>query len=171
MREFVSMKSPKDGEKIWLSAESILFNEPTSDEPSIYTIAQNVTELVETRDRAEDALAQLMLLQQLANVGFWSLDIQEESLYWSDEVYRIHGKDPAKYAPKLSQGVDFYHPEDRQKVLDELKRVRTEGGQFHFKLRIINDGGETVPVESFGLARMDATGHVGRIIGVFRALN
>ncbi|MEM9576233.1 MAG: chemotaxis protein CheB [Pseudomonadota bacterium] len=169
MREIISLRPKKGGEKIWLNAERFLFDDPASEDPSIYTIAQNVTELVETRDQAEDALAQLVLLQEMASVGYWSLDLVENSLYWSDEVYRIHGKDPETYEPDLSQGVDFYHPDDRKKVEQELTRVRTEGGKFHFKLRIINDAGKTVPVESFGLARVNPSGKVDRIIGVFRA--
>ena len=73
--------------------------------------------------------------------------------------------------PAYREALDFYHPDDRDKVRAAVERVLKTGGEFHFKHRIINDRGETVPVESFGLARQDAHGKVGRIIGVFRALD
>ena len=169
LRDIVSMKSSETGEIIWLNADNALFYDPAAGAQSIYTISLNVSEVVETRDQAEDALAQLMLLQQIAEVGFWSWDLQAGTVYRSDEVCRIHGKDPETFKPSLSKGVEFFRPEDRQTLRSVIERVRSQGGQFHFQLRIINDEGERVPVKAFGLARMDARGKVGRIIGVFRA--
>lgn len=157
--------------EIWINSQNFLFNDPTLNEPSIYSIGLDVSELIETRDRAEDTLAQLVLLQQLAKVGYWSLDVENNTVFWSDEVYRIHGEDPHTFIPDLSKGVDYYHPDDREMVRNHVEKVRNEGGEFHFQLRIINRQGETVNVESFGLARADKSGSVRRIVGVFRELD
>jgi two-component system CheB/CheR fusion protein len=169
LQDILPLKSMADEKQIWLNSENFLFQNPTTDEPSVYTIGQDISDVVATRDKAEDALAQLVLLQELARVGYWSVDVEEETVFWSEEVYRIHAKDPATYQPKLEDGLDFYHPDDREKAREEVSRVRKNGGEFHFKLRIVNAEGKTVPVESFGLARQDDTGQVRRIIGVFRA--
>ncbi len=170
MQDIVLFRSMTEHQSTWLNLENFLFYDPVEDAASIYTIGQDVSEVVNTRDRAEDALAQLLLLQELAHVGFWSLDVEDNTVFWSEEVYRIHGKDPATYTPSLEEGLEFYHPEDREDVSAELTRVSKEGGDFNFKHRIINGQGETVPIECFGLARQDGTGMVRRIIGVFRAL-
>ena len=88
-----------------------------------------------------------------------------------EQADRIHGEDPETFSPNLVRGLDYYHPDDRDMVSEHVERARKEGGEFHFKLRIINRQGETVNVESFGLARADKTGQVKRVIGVFRALD
>ncbi len=170
LQDVLPLKSMADEKQIWLNSENFLFQNPTTDEPSVYTIGQDISDVVATRDKAEDVLAQLMLLQELARVGYWSVDVEDETVFWSDEVYRIHAKDPDTYQPKLEDGLSFYHPDDREKARKAVSRVRKDGGEFHFKLRIVNADGKTVPVESFGLARQDDTGQVRRIIGVFRAL-
>jgi two-component system CheB/CheR fusion protein len=171
LQEISLFRSTTENQERWLSVENFLFHGPFGDAPSIYTIGQDVSEIVNTRNKAEDALAQLMLLQELANVGFWSLDIENETVFWSEEVYRIHGKDTESFTPTLDDALAFYHPDDRDKVRAEVSRVGSAGGEFHFKRRIIDDGKNTVPVECFGLGRQDATGQVRRIIGVFRAMD
>lgn len=170
-QEISLIKSANADQECWLSLENFLFQRPLDDAPTIYTIGQDVSDVVNTRDTAEDALAQSMLLQDLAKVGFWSVDIEEGSVFWSDEVFRIHGKDPATDAPELAEALAFYHPDDREKVAAEVARVTQDGGEFYFKQRIISHGDKTVPVECFGLGRKDVTGQVRRIIGVFRALD
>ena len=170
-QEIAMFRSMTEDQETWLNIENFLFQGPFSDEPSIYTIGQDVSEVVNTRDKAEDALAQLMLLQDLAHVGFWSLDIESETVFWSEEVYRIHGKSSDSYTPDLNDALSFYHAEDRDSVRAEVSRVSQAGGEFHFKHRIIKGGEDTVHVECFGLGRKDGTGQVRRLIGVFRAVD
>ncbi|MFK7764956.1 MAG: chemotaxis protein CheB [Roseobacter sp.] len=165
------IKSVMDGNSIWVNEENFLFHDPANEEPSFYTIGQNISEMVETRDKAEDALAQLMMLQELAKFGYWSLDIEDGAVYWSEEVYRIHGKSSSDFTPDLDSGLNFYHPDDRDNVRAEVERVRKNGGEFHFTHRIINDQGNAVKVESIGLARKDGSDKVKRIIGVFREID
>ena len=108
---------PKKGAEgeIWINSENFLYEDPILDETSIYTIGTDVTDVIAARDDAEDTLAQLVLLQQIAKVGFWSLDLEDESVFWSEEVYRIHGEDPKSYSPNFNEGLDYYHPDDRAK--------------------------------------------------------
>ena len=168
LQDTLRLRAAHGKKEICLNAENFLFDDPSRDGSSIYTIGQDISEVIKTRDRAEDALAQLILLQEIAGIGFWSLDLKDEKVFWSEEVYRIHGKNPDTYSPRLEDGLSFYHPDDRDTAKNEVERVRKTGGEFHFKLRIINADGETVPVESFGLARKDMNGNIGKIIGVFR---
>jgi len=99
------------------------------------------------------------------------LDIESETVFWSEEVYRIHGKSSDSYTPDLNDALSFYHAEDRDSVRAEVSRVSQAGGEFHFNHRIIKGGEDTVHVECFGLGRKDGTGQVRRLIGVFRAVD
>lgn len=158
------------GQKRWLNTESFIFADPSQDAPSIYSVATDITDVIEAKGAAEDALSQLTLLQNLAKVGFWAVDLDTGSIHWSDEVYRIHGEDPATAPPDLERALQYYHPDDRAKVEKQVSKVAERGGDFHFQHRIINTQGDTVRIESFGLARADRDGDIKRIIGVFRAL-
>ncbi|WP_375227904.1 chemotaxis protein CheB [Roseobacter sp. S98] len=160
-----------DGEgEIWMKTENFVFADPSVPNSSIYSVGTDITDVVGSRIEAEDAVAQLLLLQDLAGVGYWSVNLVDNTLHWSDEVYRIHGEDREKFTPDLETGINFYHPDDQEKVRSEVDRISRDGGNFRFQLRIVTKDGRTVPIESFGLARADASGEVHKLIGVFRAL-
>ncbi|QJF51015.1 chemotaxis protein CheB [Roseobacter ponti] len=156
--------------KIWLSTENFLFEDPLSNSATIFTIGTDVSDVVEARQRAEEAYSQLLMLSDIAKIGFWSVDLEADRIYWSDEVFRIHGEDKRDYIPALSEGINYYHPDDREEVRQIVGKVISEGGDFQFRKRLINKQGDSVLVESFGLGRPDDSGNVTRIFGVFRAL-
>ncbi|MCV3271936.1 chemotaxis protein CheB [Roseobacter sinensis] len=165
-----AMISKEDGERYWTSTEKFIFDDPAVGVPSIYSVGTDITEVVEARDAAEDALAQLELLQNLAKIGYWSLELETGKVYWSSEVYRIHGEDPSSNPPDLDGGLAYYHEDDRETVMKHVDRVSKRGGEFHFKHRLVNRKGDVVWVESFGLARKDRDGKIAKIVGVMRDL-
>lgn len=162
--------SQGDGQKQWMSTENFMFADPSLSTSSIYSVGTDITDVVAARDKAEDALSQLTLLQDLAKVGYWVVDLDTNAVHWSSEVFRIHGEDPSGPLPDLAKGLDYYHPDDRANVEKQISKVAEKGGDFHFQGRIFNRQGETVRVESYGLARADEDGDIKRIIGVFRAV-
>lgn len=54
--------------------------------------------------------------QRIAHLGSWDLDIANNALYWSDEIYRIFEIDPKLFAASYEAFLDLVHPEDRDFV-------------------------------------------------------
>lgn len=55
-------------------------------------------------------------LQEIAHIGSWELDIVNNTLSWSDEVYRIFGLRPQEFGASYEAFLDAVHPDDRSKV-------------------------------------------------------
>ena len=72
------------------------------------------------RERAEEALnkirANLEKSQEIAHLGSWELDLLNDSLYWSDEVYRIFGLQPQEFSATYDAFLAAVHPDDRAAV-------------------------------------------------------
>jgi diguanylate cyclase (GGDEF)-like protein/PAS domain S-box-containing protein len=102
-----------------------------------------------------------------ARIGHWRLNLETQSLSWSDEVFRIHGL-PIGTAPSLEKAVDAYHPEDRTAVNSWLEQCIESVGEFAFDARIITPQGEIRHVNSRGQAETDANGKVTALFGVFQ---
>jgi PAS domain S-box-containing protein len=79
-------------------------------------IARDITE----RKRAEEALRQtatsLEEAQRLAHIGNWELDLTNDVLTWSDEIYRIFEIDPGKFGASYKAFLEAIHPDDREAV-------------------------------------------------------
>lgn len=135
----------------------------------VLSAARDVTEAEEERALLRRRLAQLELAEQVGRTGSWFVDA-ENQLHWSDEVFRIHGRDPAEGEPSLEQGVDFYHPEDRPMVVRCVQEAMEGKRPFEFELRLVRADGEVRFVQSIGRPELDADGEVVGLFGVFRDL-
>lgn len=79
-------------------------------------IISDITE----RKRAESALqkseALLKASQQMAHIGSWELNLNSDTLFWSDENFRIFEVDPARFDASYEAFLDSVHPDDRAMV-------------------------------------------------------
>lgn len=156
---------------IWLNVDKVMYSQEGQDAPTIYAVGTDISDVARSRDEAQSLVQQLTLLQDMARVGYWSVDLEKRTVHWSREVYRIHGVDPSEPQPPLEEAIEFYHPQDRKAVAKTVEEVVTRGGDFRFTKRIMQRTGGTVDVESHGIAIPDANGKVRRLIGVFRLLS
>jgi PAS domain S-box-containing protein len=79
--------------------------------------------------------------QRLAHAGSWAFDSGGFD-YWSPELFRIHGLDPAGKAPTVREYLDLVHPEDREFMANLIKRLVTEASPFDITKRIVRPDGE-----------------------------
>ena len=86
-------------------------------------IKEQQAELQRSRDR-------LLQAQEIAKLGYWTLTIDDNSLWWSDIVYDIYGKPIDDYHPTIKNYLNLTHPDDKEtvrKVLaDELLNMKFE---------------------------------------------
>src|SRR6266513_3484598 len=90
------------------------------------------------RQRSEFYLAEG---QRLAHAGSWAFDSAGFD-YWSPELFRIYGLDPASKAPTVQEYLDCIHPEDREFMANLIKRVLVEASPFDVTKRIVRPDGE-----------------------------
>jgi PAS domain S-box-containing protein len=129
----------------------------------------DVTELVEALLTSKRRTELLELAEQLAEVGHWRVELGDEIVYWSPEVYRIHGRDPDTFVPTVERSIEAYHPDDREQARAYLDRAVQRGEPFTFELRIIRADGQTRRVSATGRCELaPATGKNRAVVGVFR---
>ena len=110
----------------------------------------------------------LEMAETMSGVGHWRLDLATSKPAWSKMVYQIHGVSPETFNPELDSAIDFYHPDDRQLVLQKLDEATQGKGGFNFQLRLIRADGSLRHVVSKGVCELDATGKPIAIIGLFQ---
>ncbi len=110
----------------------------------------------------------MRMVEEIADLGHWTLNVNTGEIFWSDAIYRIHGVTPEDYSPQLDNAVDFYHPEDREIVYEALEHAKRTGSAFDFRLRIIGGDGVLRYVRSKGKTIKDASGNTNMIFGVFQ---
>ncbi len=127
-------------------------------------------DLSRARKELEDRHLILDLGERLSGTGYWTLNTQTGAVFWSPQVYAIHGEDPATYNPALGDALAFYVEEDRKFVSDLIK-TRSENGQgWDFDAIIARADGSRRNVRSLAEVQRDTTGRVTGFFGVFKDL-
>ena len=125
---------------------------------------------ITARHEAEAALRQskdfLARTGALAGVGGWEVELESGSLFWSDEVFRIHGMEPG-VPPSLDEAIAFYTPEAVPRLQAALADALAGHGGFDLELQIRRRDGELRWVRSVGAVE-HVDGRAMRLTGAFQ---
>jgi len=109
---------------------------------------------------------QLRQAERLAGIGSWWLDVAEQRVEWSEQVYAIHGL-PVHTPPPLDAALRFYPEGDRAMVVRCLEGATQRGEPFDFESDFITADGRIRRVRSIGEPECIDGRPVG-VIGVFQ---
>jgi PAS domain-containing protein len=74
--------------------------------------------------------------QRMAHIGNWDWNIGTNGLYWSDEIYRIFGRNPQEFGATYEAFLSYVHPDDRDYVNNKVIKALS-GKPFSMDHRII----------------------------------
>jgi len=79
--------------------------------------------------------------QRLAHMGSWAFD-PDGFYYWSPELFRMHGLDPASKPPSVQEYLDRVHPHDREFMAELINGILAKATPFDATKRILRPNGE-----------------------------
>jgi PAS domain S-box-containing protein len=127
---------------------------PLRDEDGNIVKWYGVTTDIEDRKRAEEALQESQFYlaegQRLARMGSWAFNAAGFS-YWSSELFRIYGLDPAGKPPTVEEYLALVHPEDRTFMKQGIAKMLDDHLAFDFTKRIVRPDGEIRHVRCVGV--------------------
>ncbi len=159
----------KGGELRWLQiAEGPLF----SDDGKVIGIeglALDITERVRMAERLRLNEARLLEAQRISRVGSWEWNMHSGDIYWSEEIYRLFGKD-ADFTPNSESFINAVHPDDREHVMKGVEVALMGGpgdeeGRYSMEYRLLLEDGELRYVIGKGRVFRDADGNPWRMVG------
>jgi diguanylate cyclase (GGDEF)-like protein len=110
---------------------------------------------------------QLRRAERIADMGSWRVDLADEHIEWSDQVFAIHGL-PVGKAPTLQRALDYYPVRARATISDALSRAIETGEPFDVEVDFTPFVGDAKRVRAIGEVERNAGGAPVAIIGVFQ---
>lgn len=113
------------------------------------TVKERTSELVQLNDIFSEA-------QEITHLGNWEWNMVDNSLIWSDEIYRIFSLEPQSVIPSYDTFTSYIHPEDREEVSRRIEESVMENSPYSIIHRIILKNNEIKYVQERGYAKYDS---------------
>ncbi len=108
----------------------------------------------------------LELAGEIANIGHWRITLPD-TLYWSEQIFRIHGLDQADGPPSMADALSAFAPEDRERIGALVTAGIEKGEGWQFEAKLVRADGAIVDVISRAICGRNEDGKVTSMFGVF----
>jgi len=158
----------RDGSTVWVRCRGLVLRDHKGQPTRMLGVHVDLTEMMSSRQKLERANAELLMAEDLAGVGHWSVVVATGRLQWSPQVFAIHGRDPALGEPNLADAINYYHPSDRDRVLALVDAGMASGEPWSFEATLVRDDGLERKVLSRSRTERDGLGNITAVFGVFQ---
>ncbi|MBI9033807.1 MAG: PAS domain S-box protein [Bacteroidales bacterium] len=115
--QILELEQPcKDGSTVWTEVIVNAIFDENKQFDSFLGVTRNIGERKKQQLRLIENEEYLKEAEKMANIGHWVLDIPNNHLYWSDEIYHMFGYDPQGFTATYETFLKNVHPDDREYV-------------------------------------------------------
>jgi hypothetical protein len=154
----------KNGAVVWVNITVALVRR--DDGTPDYFIS--VIEDIQARKAAEAALvaseAKLKEAQRLAGIGHWSWDLRTGRHLWSEDIYRIYGRDPALPPAVYPEVQQYFTAESWARLAATVEQAMTQGAAYECDAEVVRPDGHRW-ITARGTVTRDETGVVVELHG------
>ena len=129
----------------------------------VYVAVSARTQLQEVMEEREAHLAEA---QRTASLGNWEVELESGRVFWSTEMFRIAGLDPALGMPSFEAFAASLHFDDRPLFFDFWDRLRHGREVTDLTLRLTHQDGQTRSVRMRGAFEAAGPSHRARLYGI-----
>ncbi len=148
----VTMRHKDGGLKTWIFNN--VMEKTAAGELYIIANALDITDRYELEVNLQRANRMLEETNQVARIGGWQIDVEQQKLYWTPVTKEIHGVRP-NYEPDVKAGINFYKEgESRNSISLAVEKALKDGSPWNLEVQIINATGRELWVRAIGKAEM-----------------
>ncbi len=146
----------KDGSWVWINVTASMVRK-INQTPNYFIV---IVEDIQARKEIE---ADFSEAKRIAHLGHWKWDLRTNVHTWSEEVYRIFGRDLQLPPASYEEVQQYYVPASRENLTVKVESCLTQGVALRFDAECIRSDGEHCWVTVRGEAERDAE---ERIVGL-----
>ena len=129
----------------------------------VLTCTRDVTERIEQSKRIRQSESRLSRAERIANLGSWDYYPYERNLFWSDQMFRLHGLAPREGPMDLELVRSLHDAEDFDDLMKVMLRDQ-EPNESRYRIHRF-DNGETRTLLTRAETKRDELGKIARVSG------
>jgi PAS domain S-box-containing protein len=128
------------------------------DKDCMLVVCNDVTEREAALEKLKENEIKLLTAQKIARLGYLDLNIDQQSLYWSDEVYNIWGVSKNSFKVSFDSFFETIHPDDKLNFSKAQELAFAGNGILDYGYRIVLPDGNVKWVHELGRIIKDING-------------
>lgn len=157
----------KNGETFWVSINARLVKDENGKALFIEGTNIDITERKKAEKLFKESQHSLSEAQRIGKIGNWEWISSENKVIWSDEMYRLFGKEPGALLTK-EESLQPFHPDDRQLIVDAIRKAIEKNEMQQIEVRIVKPDGEIMYVYGNGEVILDTNEKVIKVFGIYQ---
>ena len=154
-----------DGTVRWVAAKGQFYYSPGGEPERMLGMAVDITERKDAEESLRRKEMELKESQRLAGVGGWQWDPDTDTVVWSEELYRLAGRDPILPAVSYKEHSQLYTPESWDRLRAAVEAALHTGAPYELDLEMVCADGTHRWVTARGEAQRDSAGQIVRLRG------
>jgi diguanylate cyclase (GGDEF)-like protein len=169
---FLILKKPFDAVEVAQLAVALTEKWRLTRQARLHTedLEQLVAERTERLRKAEESLREqkrhLELATNIANLGHWRMDLDDQSFSWSANTQNIFGFGENREYIALDDVLDRHTPRDRVAVLNAIRTAVTQNRCVEYKAGIVQPDGQLRHVHTRVMCQCDTNQQPTALFGV-----
>lgn len=133
-----------------------------------YCIISDDSEQKQYERRLKENELRFKRTERIANLGSWEWDLTDNTIIWSDELYRIFQLDSRLAPPTFEEHSDLFMPEGFELLKKAVKKARLEGAPYEVEVQMFKKDGTKRYGISRGFPETNSENEVCRLYGSFQ---
>jgi diguanylate cyclase (GGDEF)-like protein/PAS domain S-box-containing protein len=104
--------------------------------------------------------------QRISGVGSYDFEIATNTNIWSDQLYRIYGREPQSFNASYEIFLSMLHPDDREHVMAVHQHALETISSYEMEERVVWPDGQVRTLASWGEVIADDEGKPVRMVGI-----
>ncbi len=115
-----------------------------------YKIMSNLKKLKRSNQSLEIFKESANQSEIVSKHGNWAWDIENDRFSFSDNLYRLLGEEPQSFAPTIENFMQFVHPEDVEKLNEQVEQMKEDENLPFIHYRVIHKNGTIKHLKAYG---------------------
>jgi len=155
----------------WVHCIGEIIPDESGNVKSIMGTLQDITSRKKSISALRLSEARLSEAQRIAKIGNWDWDVQNNELFWSQEVFRIFEINPDQVKENFDLYVSKIHPDDKDFVLESINDALYKNHTYSLNHRIIPSEGKIKHIHAQGEIHLNKQGKPVRMFGTVQDIN
>jgi PAS domain S-box-containing protein len=148
--------APRNGHFKWVTSRGRIVRDTDGKAIRMVGIHTDISDRKHAEYSLEQRQAELNEAQRLAKIGSWHWNPVTDTVIWSDELYRIAGRDPKLHAVRYEDHQTLYTPESWERLQTVVNQALKDGTPYSTELEMIRADGDRRWVIAKGEAQRDS---------------